>query len=66
MNELAVGVIFLVVLFFIGLIGMIFCNHEFWHGVFWLFLVIGLVGIVIFMVRYNILKEIKIWQLLNK
>lgn len=66
MSELAVGVIFLVALFFIGLIGAMFCDHEFWHGVFLLFLLIGFIGIVVILTRYSILKEIKIWQLLNR
>lgn len=41
MNELIVGIVFLAVLFFIGLIGMIFCDHEFWHGIFVFLFIIG-------------------------
>ena len=66
MNELVVGVIFLVALFFIGLIGMIFCDHEFWHGVFVLLFMIGFAGLYIMAVKYSIVKEIKIWQLSNR
>lgn len=66
MNELVVGAIFLVALFFIGLIGMIFCDHEFWHGVFVLLFMIGFAGLCIMAVKYSIVKEIKIWQLLNR
>lgn len=66
MSELTIGVIFLVALFFIGLIGAMFCDHEFWHGVFLLLLIVGIIGIIVILARYEILKEIKIWQLLNR
>lgn len=66
MNELVVGVIFLVALFFIGLIGMIFCDHEFWHGVFVLLFMIGFAGLCIMAVKYSIVKEIKIWRFLDR
>lgn len=66
MNELVVGVIFLVALFFIGLIGMMFCDHEFWHGVFVLLFMIGFAGLSIMAVKYSIVKEIKIWRFLDR
>lgn len=66
MNELIVGIVFLAVLFFIGLIGMIFCDHEFWHGVFVLLFIIGFAGLFIMAVKYSIVKEIKIWRFLDR
>ena len=66
MSELVVGVIFLVALFFIGLIGMMFCNHEFWHGVFELLFIIGFSGLFIMAVKYSIVKEIKILRFLDR
>jgi len=66
MNELIVGIVFLAVLFFIGLIGMIFCDHEFWHGVFVFLFIIGFAGLCIMAVNYSIAKEIKIWRFLDR
>lgn len=66
MSELIVGIVFLAVLFFIVLIGMIFCDHAFWHGVFVFLFIIGFAGLLIMAVNYSIAKDIKVWQLLNR
>ena len=66
LDVLIVGIVFLAVLFFIGLIGMIFCDHEFWHGIFVFLFIIGFAGLCIMAVNYSIAKEIKIWRFLDR
>ena len=66
MDELIVGIVFFGSALFIGLIGMIFCDHECWHGVFVFLFIIGFAGLCIMAVNYRIAKEIKIWRFLDR